>query len=152
MIQKDTLKSIIKPQLESLDSKDYTVDREKSKEITVEVGFAIVLSGVRRCGKSTLLRQMMKKIRKFYYLNFEDPRLFDFQVSDFQKLEEAFKEELGDSDYYFFDEIQNVQRWELFVRSLLDRKKHVVITGSNASLLSKELGTRLTGRKSLQSS
>ena len=48
--------------------------------------------------------------------------------------------------FLFFDEIQNIQKWELFIRKLVDAKKHVVITGSNASLLSKELGTKLTGR------
>lgn len=58
----------------------------------------------------------------------------------------VFFEEFGKADYYFFDEIQNVMRWELFVRAILDKKRHVIITGSNASLLSKELGTRLTGR------
>lgn len=123
-----------------------TIEREKKSEIDLNVSFAIILSGIRRCGKSTLLRQLMKKIKHFYYFNFEDPRAVNFEVSDFQKLDEVFKEEIGASDYYFFDEIQNVPQWELFIRLLLDNKKYVIITGSNASLLSKELGTRLTGR------
>jgi predicted AAA+ superfamily ATPase len=63
-------------------------------------------------------------------------------VDDFPKLEEI----LGEKSYYFFDEIQNVPQWELFVRKLHDKGKLICITGSNASLLSKELGTRLTGR------
>jgi len=61
-------------------------------------------------------------------------------------LNEVFSEEFGEKNHYFFDEVQNATGWELFVRSLLDGKKHVVLTGSNASLLSRELGTRLTGR------
>ncbi|MBX2944277.1 MAG: ATP-binding protein [Cyclobacteriaceae bacterium] len=103
-----------------------------------------VISGIRRCGKSTLMDQ----IKQGYgdaagYFNFEDPRVHDFGVSDFQKLDEVIGTE---TKAYFFDEIQNVPSWEIYVRQLHDRGKKVFITGSNASLLSKELGTRLTGR------
>jgi predicted AAA+ superfamily ATPase len=78
----------------------------------------------------------------FAYFHFEDPRIFGFSVDDFPKLEEV----LGEKYVYFFDEIQNIPHWELFVRKLHDKGKLICITGSNASLLSKELGTRLTGR------
>jgi hypothetical protein len=88
----------------------------------------------------------MKATDGSYYFNFEDPRATGFELNDFQRLDEVFKEEYGESGCYFFDEIQNVDKWELFVRTTLDRKKHFLITGSNASLMSKELGTRLTGR------
>lgn len=81
-----------------------------------------------------------------YYFNFEDPRATSFELNDFQKLEEIFRDEYGESSNYFFDEIQNIENWELFIRTMLDRKKHFLITSSNASLMSKELGTRLTGR------
>jgi predicted AAA+ superfamily ATPase len=81
-----------------------------------------------------------------YYFNFEDPKANHFELDDFQKLDELFEQEFGPHNCYFFDEIQNVEQWELFVRTQLDRGKHFLITGSNASLLSKELGTRLTGR------
>jgi predicted AAA+ superfamily ATPase len=108
--------------------------------------FAVVLSGIRRCGKSTLLRQVMATTNSSYYFNFEDPRATSFELNDFQKLEEIFRDEYGESSNYFFDEIQNIENWELFIRTMLDRKKHFLITGSNASLMSKELGTRLTGR------
>ena len=146
MILKETLGAIVKSQRDDLLAFEAGVAREKTKEIDVKVPFAIVLSGIRRCGKSTLLKQLMKGSGDFYYFNFEDPRAMDFEASDFQKLNEVFKEEGGKSDFYFFDEIQNVKKWELFVRQILDQHKHVIITGSNASLLSKELGTRLTGR------
>jgi predicted AAA+ superfamily ATPase len=102
-----------------------------------------VITGVRRCGKSTLLRQLMQPYEKVAFFNFEDPRIFGFEVQDFSKLDEIMGTNL---DAYFFDEIQNVPSWELFIRQLHDRKQKVFITGSNASLLSKELGTRLTGR------
>lgn len=146
MILKETLRNIIKSQREELSLYEEGVEREKIRQMDLDVPFAIVISGVRRCGKSTLMRQMMKKVKNFYYINFDDPRLINFEVTDFQRLDDVFLEEYGNSRYYFFDEIQNVQKWELFVRMLLDKKRHVVITGSNASLLSKELGTRLTGR------
>jgi hypothetical protein len=75
--------------------------------------------------------------------NFEDSRIFGFDVTDFKKLDEI----IGDSHpVYFFDEIQNVDNWEIFVRQLHERGEKVFVTGSNASLLSKELGTKLTGR------
>ncbi len=103
-----------------------------------------VISGIRRCGKSTLMDQIKHRYRGgISYFNFEDPRVHDFEVEDFQKLDEVIGSKIKT---YFFDEIQNVPSWEIYVRQLHDRGKKVFITGSNASLLSKELGTRLTGR------
>ncbi|MEW6528366.1 MAG: ATP-binding protein [Candidatus Micrarchaeota archaeon] len=146
MILKDVLKEIVRSQNKEFKQRDYGVEREKLKEMPVITNFAIIISGIRRCGKSTLMRQLMKKYQSFYYFDFDDPRAFGFGLNDFQRLDEAFKEELGEQNCYFFDEIQSVDKWELYIRSLLEKKKYVVITGSNASLLSKELGTRLTGR------
>lgn len=146
MILKETLRTIVRAQREELALFEYGVERERLEELDIEIPFAIILSGIRRCGKSTLLRQIARKVKNFYYFNFEDSRATNFEVQDFQKLVDVFFEEFGKAEHYFFDEIQNVPKWELFVRALLDKKKHVIITGSNASLLSKELGTRLTGR------
>jgi len=146
MIVKEVISSIVKTQKKDILAVKSSIEREKLKEVKILDSFAVILSGVRRCGKSTLLRQMIKKVKNFYYFNFEDPIAVSFELSDFQILEEVFKEEYGESDYYFLDEVQNVPKWELFVRSMLDKGKYFVITGSNASLLSKELGTRLTGR------
>lgn len=146
MMLKETLRSIVRMQREELAKSEYGIEREKLGKIEWDIPFAIVISGIRRCGKSTLLRQVMKKTKNPYYFNFEDPRATGFEIGDFEKLNDVFMEEQGKSGNYFFDEIQNVQKWELFVRTMLDKKKHFVITGSNASLLSKELGTRLTGR------
>jgi len=146
MILKEALRSIVQSQREELSSLDLGIEREKLNQIDINIPFAVVLSGIRRCGKSTLLKQLMRKTKKFYFFNFEDPRAANFELDDFQKLNSIFAEEYGECEYYFFDEIQNVLKWELFVRSMLDKKKKVIITGSNASLLSKELGTRLTGR------
>ena len=79
-------------------------------------------------------------------MNFEDVRLNDFDSNDFDKLDEVFKELFKECNYYMFDEIQDIDRWEVFVRQKLEINRRFLITGSNASLLSKELGTKLTGR------
>jgi len=109
---------------------------------------AVVVSGVRRSGKSTLLNQIISDLYKtgVYYFSFEDERLVDFNVEDFNHLYEVFLELHGEKKVFFFDEVQNVPRWELFVRRMQEKGCKFFITGSNASLLSKELGTKLTGR------
>ncbi len=146
MMLKETLKSIIEIQQKDLNFLKYGVPRTLTRDIDLTLPFAVILSGIRRCGKSTLLRQVMKATNGRYYFNFEDPKATNFDVNDFQKLDELFQEEFGQEDCYYFDEIQNVEKWEIFVRAMLDMGKHFLITGSNASLLSKELGTKLTGR------
>src|SRR3989338_10071430 len=124
---------------------EVSTPREKEREVIIEHSFAFIITGIRRCGKSTFLNQLLKK-HKGYYLNLEDPRLDGFELADFQKVEKLMPQLYGEKGIYFFDEIQNIQKWETFIRYLIDRKEKVVITGSNASLLSRELGTRLTGR------
>ena len=146
MIVKEELRNIVRAQRKDILLVNESIEREKIKEVKVEESFAIILSGVRRCGKSTLLRQMIQKSKNFYYFNFEDPSAVNFKLADFETLNQVFNEEYGESKYYFFDEVQNIEKWEIFVRAMLDKGKYFVITGSNASLLSRELGTRLTGR------
>ena|SRR3989344_2072774 len=144
MIFKDVLKEIVLSQRELLKRLDLGVLRENKVEILDS--FALLITGIRRCGKSTFLHQMLNKQKKGYYLNLEDPRLDGFDLSDFTKVDEIMKELYGEGCIYFFDEIQCVDKWEKFVRYLIDKKEKIVITGSNASLLSLELGTKLTGR------
>jgi len=105
----------------------------------------LIITGIRRCGKSTLATMVLSG-EKFAYINFDDNELINFNSNDFNKLLQAFYELYGsDLQYLIFDEIQNVPGWELFV-SKLRRTKKVIITGSNANLLSTELSTHLTGR------
>ena len=146
MITKDVLRGVIKSQKEALDRLDTGTPRDMKKEIKITDSFAFMITGVRRCGKSTLLHQLIKDKGNCYYLNLEDPRLEGFSLIDFNRVEEVMNEEYGKDGTYFFDEIQNICKWEKFVRYLIDKKEKVVITGSNASLLSRELGTKLTGR------
>lgn len=103
-----------------------------------------VITGVRRSGKSTFIKQLLlKKYPGAVFFNFEDSRIYGFDVSDFPKLNELIPPYPG---AVFFDEIQNVSGWEVYVRQLHERGVKIFVTGSNASLLSRELGTRLTGR------
>lgn len=107
----------------------------------------IVISGIRRCGKSTFLNEIrFKSKEQNYYLNFDDERLLHFSIEDFQLLYELFIELFGEQKTFYFDEIQNIKGWERFIRRLHDYGNKVYITGSNASMLSRELGTHLTGR------
>jgi predicted AAA+ superfamily ATPase len=114
----------------------------------VPLAHAVIVSGVRRCGKSTLMRQICKKYygKEVYFVDFEDERFVKFITEDFNLLYETLIELYGLRHVFFFDEIQNIENWELFVRRIHREKNKVFITGSNASLLSSELSTRLTGR------
>lgn len=101
-------------------------------------------SGVRRCGKSTLVHQIMHKQPSSLYLNFDTPNLYGFEMNDFRVLDVIIDERKP--EWLFFDEMQVVKGWEIYVRSKLEQGYYVVVTGSNSSMLSRELGTRLTGR------
>ncbi|MEM0466661.1 MAG: ATP-binding protein [Candidatus Thermoplasmatota archaeon] len=106
----------------------------------------LILTGLRRSGKSTLLKQLIHQNKNMCYVNFDDERFLEFNAKDFEQLHEILLEVYPSPKFYFFDEIQNIDKFETFVRRLHDQGKKIIITGSNASLLSKEFGTRLTGR------
>ena len=144
MLTKLQLKHVVEAQREWLLQKVPKMPREVSgyEAFTTH---AYILTGIRRCGKSTVLQQVFRQQPdESIFINFEDPRLAGFDIGDFNKLHEIALE-MG-CNAYFFDEIQNVDKWENFVRFKLDEGFKVFITGSNASMLSKELGTKLTGR------
>lgn len=145
MIQKDFLKEIIRQQEINLHAKEEGMIRDSLCTLPDIDNYALIVSGVRRCGKSTLLHQLLKKKHtESLYINFDDPRLYDFEISDFQKLDQLIAE--AGNRVLMFDEIQIIKGWERYVRQKLDENFKVFVTGSNASLLSKELGTSLTGR------
>ncbi len=144
MILKQDILLAIVAQRELLTEKSGTISRNFMKTFYPTGKHIEVFSGIRRCGKSTLMKQIIRtRYQKTAYFNFEDARVHGFEVNDFLKLDEVFGTGI---DAYFFDEIQNVPSWEVFIRQLHDRNEKIYITGSNATLLSKELGTRLTGR------
>ncbi|MCY0883791.1 MAG: ATP-binding protein [Acidianus infernus] len=105
----------------------------------------LAILGVRRSGKSTLA-EMLLRGENFGYINFDDDRLAGIKVEDLHKVEKAIYELFGEVEYFLFDEIQNVEGWELFVNRLREEGKRIIITGSNSKLLSGELATALTGR------
>lgn len=117
------------------------------KSVSPLPSFARIITGVRRCGKSTVVQMNFLK-KSAFYLNFEDTSLYGFDTKDFEILNEAIEKfsEKNSCKYLCFDEIQSVNGWEIFVHKKLEENYLVIVTGSNASLLSWELGTRLTGR------
>jgi predicted AAA+ superfamily ATPase len=143
MLLKSEIENAYLIQQEKIKQNKSNVTRAKAASIAIDNSFVQVISGIRRCGKSTLLNFLMEKYTKVAYFNFEDPRIINFEVTDFSKLEAIIPKNV---EAYFFDEIQNVAQWEVYIRQLHDYEKKIFITGSNASLLSKDLGTRLTGR------
>ena len=102
-----------------------------------------IVSGIRRCGKSVFIYNLLKD-KKFAYMNFDDERLYNLNTDNILS---SFYEIYGkDFKIIFFDEIQNLDKWELFVNRLHRAGFNLFITGSNSKLLSRELATHLTGR------
>ncbi|MCL2128784.1 MAG: ATP-binding protein [Treponema sp.] len=139
------IEEISTSQKQALEMKELGLKRRLLPELPVLSSHALVISGIRRCGKSTLLRQYIKEQEKpYFYLNFDDIRLASFTNKDYLLLDKAIAD--SGAKLIFFDEIQSAGNWELYVRQKLDEGFQLAITGSNAALLSRELGTRLTGR------
>lgn len=124
------------------------VKRSEEALFEFDSPLAQVVIGVRRSGKSTLCHKVLLEHRVNYgYANFDDDRFAKLQTEDLNTLLSCIYQVYGtDIQYIFLDEIQNVDGWHLFVNRLLRSNLHVVVTGSNAKLLSGELATHLTGR------
>jgi predicted AAA+ superfamily ATPase len=139
------IREIAVSQKTALENQETGLERAGLSQLPDIQSHALVVSGIRRCGKSTLLHQFVKKLgRDWFYLNFDDIRLYDFSPGDFRLLDTSIAE--SGAKLLFFDEVQSAPGWELYVRQKLDEGFQVLVTGSNASLLSRELGTMLTGR------
>jgi uncharacterized protein len=150
MISRDLLKLVLTEQKIIIENKSFGIKREildivKTKK---KLPHVVILTGIRRSGKSTLLKQIIETYYKkdYYYINFEDERLFNFQAQDFNQVYDVLLEIYGEKKTFFIDEIQNVDKFELFIRRFYEKGFKFFITGSNANLLSKEFGTKLTGR------
>ena len=146
MILESVISYVIEQQKIRFSLRDTGLKRELIPAVKSLSSHALIISGVRRCGKSTLLMQMMKLMdsEAVLFLNFESPQLYEFALSDFTRLDHIIAQK--GASILFFDKLQLVEGWEIYVRQKLDEGFKVIITGSNASLLSKELGTKLTGR------
>jgi predicted AAA+ superfamily ATPase len=149
-LSQERLNPVLLDQYEAFNSLDLGTPREVLQDISegLKSNKILVITGLRRVGKSTLLAQVARTYLadNYYFINFEDERLLHFTADQFDRLHEALIGLFGERKIFLFDEIQNVPEWERFVRRLYDQGFQFVITGSNSSLLSQELGTKLTGR------
>lgn len=148
-MDKRILETILTDQIEELAMRGRTRFCRRMEEDLIDLKSpqAQVVIGVRRSGKSTLCYNALINSRiKFAYVNFDDERLIHLTGDDLNDVLEVLYKINGDFEYLFIDEIQNIPEWYLFVNRLLRRQMHVIITGSNAKLLSGELATHLTGR------
>lgn len=145
MIRQEEIAGVIDAQLEIFLKQDTGFIRDALSDIPQADAFATIITGLRRCGKSTLLLQLFRRdYQDAVYLNFDDIRLSGFEKDDFNRLHKEIKKRAV--TVLFFDEPQIVQGWEQYVHQLLREGYKVYVTGSNASMLSIELGTHLTGR------
>jgi len=146
MIEIRHLEELVLDQKEVFLSKDEGLQRNVDFDRYTAHQQIVVVSGIRRSGKSTLLRQFAERFDNFNYINFDDERLIDFTVNDFPTLMLVFEKLNPGNRVIFIDEIQNIENWERFVRRIHDEGYKIFLTGSNAKLLSSELATHLTGR------
>lgn len=149
MVDKRVIEQVLSEQNEELSTLLNTelCTRKEENEINLDSRLAQVVIGVRRSGKSTLCYNALKsRDVKFAYANFDDERFQDMQTIDLNSVLEVLYKIYGDFKYLFLDEIQNIDGWHLFVNRLLRQRMHIIVTGSNAKLLSGELATHLTGR------
>ena len=138
------LREIIRKQHEEM-SRKKTLPRDALASLRTVAGFATIATGIRRCGKSTLLHQWAEAQRRpTLSLLFDDLRMASFSAGDFATLDRIVEAERPAN--LVFDEIQLVDGWERYVKQKLDEGFRVLVTGSNATMLSAELGTHLTGR------
>jgi len=144
-MQHNILERVVFDQLANFKAKDPGVPRDVDFDKAIKSKQIQIVTGIRRCGKSTLLKQLSEKLDSFYYLNFDDERLLKFSVEDFDSLLILWKK-LYKSKTIILDEIQNVKNWERFIRRIYDEDYKIILTGSNAKLLSGDLSTHLTGR------
>lgn len=150
-MNKELIKSII------IDQKDLLREKMRQEHLLPRSGIVscvthlkhpnvLLISGLRRAGKS-FFAQLLVKNKEYSFLNFDDERLVNFTAADFNVVLECFYELNGEFDHILLDEPQNIKGWELFVNRMRNKYK-LIITGSNANLLSVDMATHLTGRYS----
>jgi len=151
-MNKDRLKEIMFDQKDVFNSKKHLIERDIELEKYIAGGQIVIISGIRRCGKSSLLFLIKQKINlddsEYCYFNFDDERI----IPDISVLEQIYNihiEVYGKEPVLFLDEIQNISAWEKFVNRMYEQGAKIYVTGSNANLLSSEISTSLTGRNKI---
>ena len=146
-MNRNVLRQVLMDQQEFLKRNADLIDRDLDLTPFLEGREIVVISGIRRCGKSSLLRLISDRIDNDPVLiNFDDIRFVDFSTGDYQMIEEIVSELIGKDVTFLLDEVQNVDGWHRWVNNLFERGYKVYVTGSNSNLLSSEISTYLTGR------
>ena len=151
------MKEVFKKLIVNFVERDITNILPREYHIPLESKKIISLIGVRRSGKSSILFDLIKRLREnndrenIIYINFEDDRLYPLVLSSLDLLLESYYElyptKREEKVYLFLDEVQVVDNWELYVRRIYDTENiHIYVTGSSAKLLSTEIATSLRGR------
>lgn len=148
-MQRGELQQILIDQKEGFNRNRHLIERELDLSPYLSTRQVVVITGVRRCGKSSLLYLIKQKLEleegDFCYLNFDDERI----IHDPLILDEVYLlhlEMYKTEPVFFFDEIQHVPKWEMFINRMYEKGLKVYVTGSNAKLLSSEIASSLTGR------
>ncbi len=149
IMDKNILRDILVDQKENFSNRTGLIDRDILVEQYLTTQQVVVISGVRRSGKSSLLFLIKEKMKlkpaEFCYCNFDDERI----TASVQTLNDVYTihvETYRTEPTFFFDEIQMVAGWEKFVNRMHEQGRKIFVTGSNAQLLSSEISTSLTGR------
>ena len=150
---KNTFKRLI------IDSQERPIPERMPRDLDFPLDSHKIISliGVRRAGKTSVFQHAIAQLRKtlnpaaIVYLNFEDDRLDNLSIADLDLILEAYYElypaRRQEKTYWFFDEIQNLQGWEKFIRRMHDTENcQIFITGTSAKLLGSEIATSLSGR------
>lgn len=147
-MNKETIKQIILRQQELIPNFKLV-----KRSYVFEPNTCQVLVGIRRAGKSFLLYQYIQQllneghsIEEILFVNFEDERISDITKGELHIILDSYRELFSHTPLIFLDEIQNVDGWEHFARRLADEKYKVIITGSNAKMLSRDISSTLGGR------
>jgi hypothetical protein len=151
-MNKERLKEIMFDQKDVFNSRKHLIHRDIGLEKYIKTSQVVIVSGIRRCGKSSLLFLIKQKMNlnesEYCYFNFDDERI----IADISILEDIYNlhvEVYGKEPVLFMDEIQNIGNWEKFVNRMFEQGIKIFVTGSNARLLSSEISTSLTGRNKL---
>ena len=148
-MNKERLKEIILDQKEVFSGRRDLIERDVSLEPYIKTSQVVVITGVRRCGKSSLLyllkQKMQLKIEDFCYFNFDDERIVN-EISLPEEIDNIHRELYAKDAVLFLDEIQIIDGWEKFVNRMYEQGRKIFVTGSNASILSSEISSSLTGR------
>jgi predicted AAA+ superfamily ATPase len=148
-MNKDRLKEIMFDQREVFNRQKHLIERNIDYDRYIRTGQVVIVSGIRRCGKSSLLFLFKQKMHlddpEYCYFNFDDERILR-ETDILEQLNLLHLEIYGTEPVFFFDEIQNIEGWEKFINRFYERGAKIFVTGSNARLLSSEISTSLTGR------